>query len=498
MKILFGKLGHEANSFAGHYTDFTTYASSGSLKTGDELFTYFSGEKSDYISGMIAAADEEGAELIPTVAALTAAPVLTDECVGKMLDLLLPAVRAHADELDGICLGLHGAGMSETSDDLESLILMSIREIVGNDLPIVVTLDLHANVSEEMLKLANGLFGIKQYPHIDMFDAGYLAMKSLICIIQTGKKPECAMRAIPLLISHAAGYTFREPFLSIQAFFEAYREEHRLIDATLFHGFPPADTPSTRVSVVVVSDHDAQKAADELASYIWKRRNEFTTITLSPAEAFDIAAATEGDGYIVINELSDNPGGGTPGDGTHLLREMLKRNLPGSIFGYIYDEEAVEECCRHTVGDKVSLSIGGKTEKIHGDPLDIHDAEIQCISNGRLSYVSPVHKGLRDTIGRCVRVRTGNVEIIIGSVLHQTYDDRPFLVTGADVNQYRYVGLKSAHHFRAFFEGKALAIITADPPGLMTGNLKWYPFSKIIRPIAPLDPDVCFPDYFVI
>ena len=177
----------------------------------------------------------------------------------------------------------------------------------------------------------------------------------------------------------------------------------------------------------------------------------------------------------------------------HLLREMLKRNYPKSIFGYLYDPFAVEELCRYQVGETANIIIGGRTEKIHGEPLEIRNAEIQCISNGRVTYVSPVHKGLEDSIGKCVRIRIENVDIIIGSILHQTYDDRPFLVTGADVSQYRYVGLKSAHHFRAFFEGRALAIITADPPGLMSGNLERFQFIRAPRPVFPLDRDVQFP-----
>lgn len=493
MKILFGKFGHEANSFAGKTTDFESYSKSGSLVAGDALFTYFAGKKSDYISGMIEAAEEEKAELIPTVAALTAAPTLSDTCVEKMLDLLLPSIQAHRDEIDGICLGLHGAGMSESTDDLESYVLSRIRKITGNQLPIMITLDLHANLSERMLELSDAIFGIKQYPHIDMHDAGYLAMKVLIRTIRSGKKPECAIRGIPMMISLAAGYTFQEPFLSISSYFRNYIEQHHLIDATLFHGFPPADTPYTRASVAVVAEEGAQQAADELAEYIWERRNDLESRSLSPSEALDIAFRTEGDGYIVINELSDNPGGGTPGDGTHLLREMLKRNYPKSIFGYLYDPFAVEELCRYQVGETVNIIIGGRTEKIHGEPLEIRNAEIQCISNGRVNYVSPVHKGLEDSIGKCVRIRIENVDIIIGSILHQTYDDRPFLVTGADVSQYRYVGLKSAHHFRAFFEGRALAIITADPPGLMSGNLERFQFIRAPRPVFPLDRDVQFP-----
>ncbi len=486
MKILIGKFGHEANTFASHHEQFEPYAASGSLCRGEAIIPTFRGTP-DYIGGMIDAAEEAGAALIPTIACLTAAPTLTSTCARRVSDELMDAVRRHKDEIDGICLGLHGAGCSEDTDDLEGEVLERVREVVGAEMPVMVTLDLHANVSEKMVRLADGLFGIRQYPHIDMYDPGYLAMKTLISVLRTGKKPETALCALPMLISHAAGYTFAEPFLSIREYFDSYCREHQLLSATLFHGFAPADTADTRTSVVVVGMHGAQQAADELARYIWSRRREFVPESLSAAQALDRAAAVQKDGYVVINELSDNPGGGTPGDGTHLLREMLRRNAPRSIFGYIYDPEAVAEIFRHRVGETISLRLGGRTEPLHGAPLELSAAEILAMSNGRVIYVSPVHCGLPDTIGKCARIRQGNVEIIVGSVLHQTYDDRPFLVTGADVSQYRYVGLKSAHHFRAFFEPRAAAIIAADPPGLMSGDLSRYCFEKLPRPIFPLD-----------
>lgn len=491
MKILIGKFGHEANTFTSHMATYEAFAASGTLTCGDKILTMFR-NTSDYIGGMIAAAEEFGADVIPSIACLTAAPTLSRDCADRVLEQLLGYIRQYKDEIDGICLGLHGAGCAEHTDDLESYVLHAVRDIVGDAMPIMVTLDLHANISEEMVKLSDGLFGIKQYPHVDMFDPGYLAMKTLIQVICGEAHPQTSVVALPMMISHSAGYTFAEPFLSIQKHFQLYVREHDLIDATVFHGFAPADTPDTCTSVAVVAEHGAELAASELAEYIWDRRKDFMMETLSPEEALDRAAAVKKPGYIVINEISDNPGGGTPGDGTHLLREMLRRNYPRSIMGYLYDPAAVEEIFRHQIGDVIHLFLGGKTEPVHGAPIELDDAEIISMSNGNVIYVSPVHADLPDTIGKCARIRTKNVDIIIGSVLHQTYDDRPFLVTGADITQYRYVGLKSAHHFRAFFEGRAVAIITADPPGLMCGNLRAYDFRKMPRPIYPLEPDVSY------
>ena len=490
MKILFGKFAHEANTFARGLASYENFASAGTLTVGEKIREKYQGT-ADYNGGMMQCAKEYGVELVPTISCLAAAPRLSMDCVERMQKQITDVLEAYRNEIDGICIGLHGAGCAEGIDDLETYTLTALRKIAGRDMPIMVTLDLHANISRGMVELSDGLFGIKHYPHVDMYEAGYLAMKTLIETIRTGEKPEMSFVRLPILLSTGSGYTFGPPFDRIHQFFDDYKEKYNLIDITLFHGFPFSDTRDTAVSIVVVGA-DAKRHCQYLAQYIWKMKEEFRIQTLTPTEALNRAREVEKEGYIVINEFSDNPGGGTPGDGTHLLREMLRQNLPKSIFGYIYDPEAVKYLMTKKIGDQVSFLLGGRTEPVHGEPLEIKNAKIINMSDGEVVYISPVHQNVADTIGQCVRVRVENVDIIIGSVLHQTYDDRPFLVTGADVNQYRYVGLKSAHHFRAFFASRAARIIPADPPGLQSADLTRYRFEKVVRPIFPLDNNVSF------
>jgi len=154
-------------------------------------------------------------------------------------------------------------------------------------------------------------------------------------------------------------------------------------------------------------------------------------------------------------------------------------------------KEAVEEICKHSIGDKVSFSLGGKTNPLHGEPVMINDAEIIAMSNGEYISSSPMFLGVPFTIGKCARVKTGNVEIVIGSMLHQSFDDHPLRVTGADPELYRYICLKSAHHFRAFFEDRAAEIVPTDPPGLACCNFAQYTYKNVPRPVYPLD-DACF------
>lgn len=490
MKVLMGHFGHEANTFSSNKTSYEDYIAKGAF-FGDEVLKIHSG-KPTYSGGVIKAASEEGIELIPTVDHTTAAPTLSAECVDRMLEHILPVCKVHKDEIDGICFSLHGAGVSEQTDDLEGYVLEKLRAIVGPDMPITVSLDLHGNISQKMVDLSNGLFGIKKYPHVDKFDAGYLAMKTLTRILKGECKPETALVRLPILLPCGAGFTYGEPFVSMEKYFKDFCQENGLIDATFFHGFPYADVPSSSSSVVVVAENGAYEAARHLAKYVWDKRDFFSPEILSPAQALDRSESVTEPGYIVINEVSDNPGGGAPGDGTHLLREMLRRNLPSSIFGYIFDPAAAAEIHKHKVGDHIDLKLGGKTEKMHGEPLELKDVLICNLSNGDFIHTTPNRKGIPTSMKKSARIRVDNVDIVVGSVLNQTFDDRPFLITGADIEQYRYVGLKSSNHFRSFFQSRAAAIITADPPGLQTSDLSIFEYKKITRPIFPLDKDVRF------
>ncbi len=494
MKILFGMLGHETNTFASDLGTFERWAPNG-WTIGENIFRIYDGVP-DYPGGMIQAAREEGVELIPTVALLNAGPLVTKQALDYTISTLLEYVQKYKDEIDGICLGLHGGGIAETTDDLEAYTLKKIRQIVGYQMPITVSLDLHGNISEDMALLSNGLFGIKHYPHVDQAEAGYLAMKTLIRILRGECKPKTALRQLPLLIAPSMGFTSDLPMKRFTDHVADYAAQKGLIDATLFHGFPYSDVIHACASIVVVAEEGAEEAAEELAHWIWANRSELDPVCLSAQEAVDKALAElekPGDGYVVINETSDNPGGGTPGDGTHLLREFLRRDLEGAIMGYIHDREIALKAHAVGIGGTISGLLGGKTDNHHGEPIAFENAKVIALSDGNALYTSPMRKGLSVCYGKTARLRIGNVEVVVTELLsQQTFDDRPFIIVGADIEQYKIIGIKSSIHFRSFFQSRAKAIVTADPPGIQTANFKQLPFQNIRRPIYPLDPDATF------
>jgi microcystin degradation protein MlrC len=496
MKILIAELSHETNTFSSERCDFARFAPNG-WKLGQELLDTYSQEVL-YLGGMIFAARELGVELIPAIGINNAGPLITRECLDYVLGTLIGYVKKHRDELDGLCLSLHGAGCAETTDDLEAYTLEKVREVVGPAMPITVCLDLHGNISPRMAELADGLYGIKEYPHTDCALAGRLAMRRLVDIIQTGKKPYTALKRLPLFTTPSVANTFQGPLKSIKEMVARTVEDRGLLDAAFFHGFPYQDTPWSNASVVAVADtrEKAEAAAAEIARRIWEERASLQAVCLSPDEAIDQAEealAREGPGYVVINEASDNPGGGCPCDGTHTLRALLNRKTEGAILGIIYDPAAARQAHEAGVGGRISGPLGGKTDRIHGDPIEMRDAEVLNLSNGDFTLVSPVAAGARGSYGKTARIRVGTVEVVVTEILAcQTYDDRPFVITGADLGQYRIAVVKSTNHFRGYFASRAKAIVTADPPGIHTANFAQLNYRKIQRPLYPLDKDAVF------
>lgn len=484
MRIAVGQIGHETNTFSTVPTTVGAFERF-EWDEGEDVLRRHRGVR-DYLGGMIARTEALGMEVVPTFSAFAYPAGLITAGTHEALVSSLVEGLERAGTVDAVCLALHGAGVTERADDLETDVLAAVRGVVGGSVPVVATLDLHANVTEGMIGEADALLGVNFYPHTDSFERGEEAVDLARRILEGSARPVMGLTRLPLMIPTST--TNLPPAKTVNGACWAKEGEPRVLDCTFFHGFPYADVPVVGTSVLTITDGDeelARRVSQEVAEDVWKMREDFFPEMPSPEEGLRQALG-EGGRPIVLNETSDNPGGGTPGDGTRLLGAMIEAGLEDACFALMNDPEVARTSHDAGVGSRVEVLLGGKTDSLHGEPLSV-EAYVKCLTDGRFVQSSPMWGGLDIDHGLSARLRIGGVDVIVGSANAQVLDEQVFLLHGIDVADYRVVALKSSQHFRAAFEGVAERIITVDSPGLSTLRLDAFQYGRIRRPIYPLD-----------
>lgn len=477
LRIGIGGILHETNTFAP-----ATELASFSVARGDRIRLAFGGTRS-YIGGMLDGVDGGGHEAVLLLFA-EASPSgrIRADAYGALKTELVERARG-SGRLDALLLALHGAGSVEGIDSLEVDLCGSLRELGA---PVVLTLDLHANLPVALAPLISGAFGVREYPHVDMYDRGIDAARFAIELARGGPRRFVHIERLPMLLSPI---TTEHPALGqVNMLCAQEASAPGMTTVTFFHGFPYADLPQLGSSVLAmgIDATRTRQAAKRVAAHAWSVREQLAPEAHSPEEAVR-RAMTYASGPVVINETSDNTGAGAPGDGTRLLRAMLDARLERACFAFIVDPEAVNAAERSGVGSKLRLLLGGKSDDLHGEPLDV-EAYVACVSDGRFRIRSGMGQNEMYDLGHMVRLRIGGIDVVVSSRRDQTLDSGPFIVTGIDPRDFRIVGLKSSHHFRAFFRDIATAIVTADSPGLSTVDVTVFERRRCPHPVWPLDP----------
>lgn len=393
---------------------------------------------------------------------------------------------AAAMPLDGVFLDLHGAGVVDGCPDLEADLAAAVRRLVGEAVPVTAAFDLHGNVTQAMADALDGVFACHDYPHIDQHERAREAVQLIHGMLEEGYRPTVQVHSLPMLMPttttfHGPGKVLRDRMRQAEA------DHPDIIKVSLFHGFPYCDIPHIGCHIVVTSrgaTNQAQALAAELARTLWDERESFRPQSLTAAEAV-VAAQKAAERPVVINETSDNCGGGAPGDGTHLLRAMLEAELANACFGFVVDAQVAEQAHRAGVGSSIDVSLGGKYDDLHGEPLALN-VYVKALHDGRCT-LQAMAKGSPINYGKLARLQIDGMDIVVGSRRSQTFDTEPFLAVGIDVTTRDYVALKSSNHFRAGFEHLAGAIITADPPGLTTHHIELFPRENSETALWPVD-----------
>ena len=475
-RIALGGILHESNTFCPRLTELEAFNGRTTCR-GAGIEAEF-GDAAHEVGGFFGGAREHGLRLVPTLVA-NAVPsgTVADEAFEALAGELVERV-ASAGPIDGLLVALHGAMVAESYPDADAEILRRLRRELGSELPIVVTHDAHANVAVEEVELSSALVIYKEVPHVDQRQRGRQAAEIMARILREGVRPVQAIEKPPMLYNILFHDTTRSPMLPLVE--ELKRLEHedaRILAASAAVGYQYADVPQMGPSIVVVTDGDSSLARREsrrLADLMWDHRHDMSIELPDASAAVQQAMRAERLPALLV-DLGDNIGGGSAGDGTVLLAELVRQGASG--FGVaIYDPEAVARACRAGVGGAFDAEIGGKTDDLHGAPVRIR-GRVKLLYDGTYTEIAARHGGIRNLDqGPTAVIETSASDgrdaslILLNSRRHPPFSLGQLTSAGIEPLQLRAIVVKAAVAFRAAYAPVAGTVIPVDTPGLTAVN----------------------------
>ena len=399
--------------------------------------------------------------------------------------------RASDGGFDGILLALHGAMVPDFCDDGEGELLRRIRKVVGPNIPIAITLDPHANVSQCMCDLAQIIVSFKTYPHIDMRDTGKLAASLLQRAMIGEITPRTVLARVPMLEEVNGGRTDIGPMVERLKAARAYETRDDVFAVSINAGFADADIAEVGPTVLVTGSGDMlthQALAQSLANDMWEKRYDVLNhyYSVEDAAAYAKKYMTQ-HGPLIIADYADNPGAGSYGDSTALLKALLEARIQNSCFGPIVDSACVVQLTKIPIGATINLQLGGKTDpQFGGGPIEV-ECTLISLWDGKFIGSGPMIGGLSDSFGPCVVIAIQGMKVLVTTLARQMLDLEQFRAFGIEPTEHEVVAIKSMQHFRAAFEPIAGEVIVCDSGALCTPQYGRLRFEKVPRPIFPLD-----------
>ena len=491
-RIAVGGFLHETNTFAPTKATYDGFLHGGGwppMREGAKLLEKMRNINVG-IAGFIPAAEAMGWELVPTIwCAASPSAHVTKDAYERVAKAIVDGVKA-AGAIDAVYLDLHGAMVAEHVDDGEGEIIARVREVIGTDLPLVVSLDLHANVTPQMVEQSDALIAYRTYPHIDMADTGRAAARHLALLLRSKHRFAKAFRQIPFLIPISWQCTNDEPCKSIYAKLAAL-ESDAVPTLSFAPGFPAADFPDCGASVFAYgrTQADADAAADQIAALIASHESDFDGRIFAPDDGvrFAMEAARLAGKPIVIADTQDNPGAGGDSDTTGMLRALVRNGATNAAIGVIVDPESARAAHAAGPGAIVRLALGGKSG-IPGDAPFEHNFVVETLSDGKFLAPGPYFGGSMMNLGPSACLRVGGVRVVVGSRKAQLADQAMFRFVGIEPSEQSILVNKSSVHFRADFEPIAEKIIICAAPGAMPADTSTLPWTRL-RPGVRLKPN---------
>jgi microcystin degradation protein MlrC len=482
MKVVIGAIGHESNTFTPFLTsreDFDIHYGPAIL---DRLWPHSS------LAGIITTLHAKDVEFVPTVAASAMPGGVVER---SAYEEFKQAVLDEAENVDGVCLFLHGAMRAEGLDYCENDLLRDLRTKLGAEVPISIALDMHANIVAEMVRNVDAMVAYHTAPHTDAFETGVRAAEMLLEILKEGVQTEMGFAKIPFLLPGEMAQTALDPMASMMQLVAQIETHPDVLSASLANGHCWADVPDIGVAAVVVTKGDvrhAQAEANRLASTFWERRTEFAVSAEAypVEEAVDRALAAQ-EPTVFLSDSGDNPGAGGTTDVPLLLETLLAKGATNVVIAGIWDIEAVRTCAAAGVGHQVTLSIGGKLDKRHGTPLQVTGC-VRLLTDGHFYQGGIQRPPMRAKHGPIAVLNINGVDVILSSTRLSFVDPTQLRNLGLEPLDYRIVVLKRGY-LTAPFQAISERSVLAFSPGATNCDVTQMEFRRVNRPMYPLDPD---------
>src|SRR3954471_11642559 len=490
-RIAVGAFLHETNTFAptkATYDDFIHGGGWPSMAHGADVLKVMR-KINVGLAGFIEAAEANGWELIPTISAAAVPSAHVTKDAFERIAKVITDGLASAGRIDGVYLDLHGAMVAEHVDDGEGETLARVRRAIGKDIPLVASLDLHANVTPEMIEHADALIAYRTYPHIDMAETGRASAKHLAQLLNTRQRFAKAFRQLPFLIPISWQCTNDQPTKGIYEKLAAL-ESDAVPTLSFAPGFPAADFRDCGPSVFAYgrTQADADAAADKLAALVESHEDDFDGRIYSPDDGVRLAMelAKSASKPVVIADTQDNPGAGGDSDTTGMLRALVRNRASGAT-GVIYDPESASSAHAAGVGATVTLDLGGKSG-ISGDAPYRETFVVEKLSDGKFVASGPYYRGRDMDMGPSACLRIGDIRVVVGSYKAQLADQSMYRYVGIEPTEQKILVNKSSVHFRADFEPIAEKLLICAAPGAMPADTATLPWTRL-RPGIRIKPN---------
>lgn len=476
---------HESNTFISTTTSLQDFKDFFWLK-GNAITEKFLHAHHE-IGGMIESLEKNGFELIPVFyAAAQPGGAIEKNACRIIIDELLEGLRKSLP-LDGCLFVAHGAAVGQSIDDLDGYWLSQIRKTLGELVPIIGTLDPHANLSQLMINSTDGLIAYKTNPHIDQRETGIEAAELMISCITQKRKPVQFLLQLPMVISIDRQHTGSSPCKELFDYAKILNQEENILSVNVLFGFPYADVEDMGSSVLVIADKeliDARTTAARLGELMLTDIKRFNRQRENPLDL--ISRIREYPKPVLLLDMGDNVGGGAPGNSTYLL-ELLQKNRLQNYFICIHDPEAVSGFSSHEFGDQITLS---RNSYLNKSDEYIFTGRVKQVANGQFTETEARHDGLTEfDMGKIAVLETSDKGLVMFTSLRTPpYSLRQLTAFEIDPVSLDFIVAKGVNAPIAAYEGICKTILPVDSPGMTQADLTGFCYSKRRKPMFPFEP----------